>query len=632
MTSKATKTGSELERRVTDAYRQMGARKVEHDVELAGNQVDVYVELETPGCLLHRIAVEAKDWSKPVGIDVVNGFAFIAGLLRSKGLIDEGIIVSASGFSKPARNAAKEHSIRLLEPADLEAIASPARMAEQNRPPVPTGPPLPVPAASQARSESPKVSDATPTDAPRKPGGTEGLDARILQVLYDYLQEHPGDPKVNLNDLIGALGAQRADVIPYLLGLQEKGWLDYDLTDRAESGLVWLTRLGTRVARDANQSRCSKIWITSKGAKVAKGIVKKPAVMPKPAPLPDVYTLYETGLCRLLQYLGPGHSRNSEALVYEQRLSENIARSRLHGDTETRRAERSEIISRLNELALLAVGKSFSELRDSTTPSPPQPLNVPVTAPSPLQSLDVPATVAIPAGPSWMGSPLDDPEAHDNEKPCHKCELQDYWIGRYPVTNAQYACFLAANPHYPVPHTDKENARPYNWDLQARTYPEGKADHPVVLVSWHDAEAYCRWLSQVTGRHYRLPTEEEWEKAARGGFPEMRHYPWGDAWRSDYCNTEELGWNRTTSVHEFEQVNQSPFGIVDMAGNVWEWTDSWYEAYGDSSYVSIRFGRSLRIVRGGSWWHPRQEACVSCRGRYEPNVRRPYVGFRIASD
>jgi hypothetical protein len=125
--NKPTKTGKELERRVANAYRQMGARKVEHDVELAGNQIDVYVELETPGRLLHRIAIEAKDWSNPVGIDIVNKFAIVADLLRRKRLIDEGVIVSTSGFSKQARNAARIHGIRLLEPSDLDVMIKEAR-------------------------------------------------------------------------------------------------------------------------------------------------------------------------------------------------------------------------------------------------------------------------------------------------------------------------------------------------------------------------------------------------------------------------------------------------------------------------------------------------------------------------
>ena len=117
MMAKRQKTGKDLERRVSDAYRRMGAWKVEHDVELAGNQIDVYVEFATPAHLLHRIAVEAKDWASPVGIGVVNAFAAIVELLRKERLIDEGVIVSTVGFSKQARNAARTHGIGLFEPA-----------------------------------------------------------------------------------------------------------------------------------------------------------------------------------------------------------------------------------------------------------------------------------------------------------------------------------------------------------------------------------------------------------------------------------------------------------------------------------------------------------------------------------
>jgi len=145
MAKKAAKTGKELERRVADAYRAMGAWKVEHDVELAGNQIDVYVELETSGRLLHRIAVEVKDWSKPVGIDIVNGFAAIVNLLRHERLIDEGVIVSASGFSKQARSAAETYGIRLLEPADLEAMVAEAKGAGRTRSTAPPVPPPPTP-------------------------------------------------------------------------------------------------------------------------------------------------------------------------------------------------------------------------------------------------------------------------------------------------------------------------------------------------------------------------------------------------------------------------------------------------------------------------------------------------------
>jgi tetratricopeptide (TPR) repeat protein len=124
--TKATKTGKELERRVADAYRQIGARKVEHDVELAGHQIDVYVELVTSDRSLHRIAVEAKDYTTPVGIKIVSDFSDIVDRLRRERLIDEGVVVSSAGFSRPARNAAEAHGLRLLEPADLDAMIAQA--------------------------------------------------------------------------------------------------------------------------------------------------------------------------------------------------------------------------------------------------------------------------------------------------------------------------------------------------------------------------------------------------------------------------------------------------------------------------------------------------------------------------
>ena len=117
------KTGKQLERRVAAAYRRMGAWKIERDVEMDGSQIDVYVELHMPGRALHRTAVEAKDWSDPVGIGVVRDVAAVVKDLRDAKLVDEGIIVSAVGFTRPARNCAGTHQIRLLEIADLEAMA-----------------------------------------------------------------------------------------------------------------------------------------------------------------------------------------------------------------------------------------------------------------------------------------------------------------------------------------------------------------------------------------------------------------------------------------------------------------------------------------------------------------------------
>ena len=124
MTEKPKKTGKELERRVAQAYRDMGARKVEQDVEMEGHQIDVYVELETADRGLQRIAVEAKDYTKPVGIRIVTDFSGVVDHLRRERRIDRGVIVSAAGFSRQARNAAEKQGIRLLEPADLDAMVA----------------------------------------------------------------------------------------------------------------------------------------------------------------------------------------------------------------------------------------------------------------------------------------------------------------------------------------------------------------------------------------------------------------------------------------------------------------------------------------------------------------------------
>jgi len=140
------KDGKALERRVAEAYRQMGARKVEHDVELAGHQIDVYVELDTPDRALHRIAVEAKDYTSPVGISILRDFSGVVDCLRRERLIDEGVIVSAAGFSRQARNAARKENIRLLDAADLDAMVAEAeavRQAASAR--VPPSPPFALP-------------------------------------------------------------------------------------------------------------------------------------------------------------------------------------------------------------------------------------------------------------------------------------------------------------------------------------------------------------------------------------------------------------------------------------------------------------------------------------------------------
>ncbi len=145
MAKKPKKTGKGLERRVAQAYREMGAWKVEHNVTLGGNQIDVYVELVTPARLLHRVAVESKDWASPVGKGIVNDFARIVKLLRDERLVDGGVIVSAVGFTVEAREAAKTYGIQPVEMADLDAMVEEARKRGAVKPATPPIPMLPVP-------------------------------------------------------------------------------------------------------------------------------------------------------------------------------------------------------------------------------------------------------------------------------------------------------------------------------------------------------------------------------------------------------------------------------------------------------------------------------------------------------
>jgi len=190
--------------------------------------------------------------------------------------------------------------------------------------------------------------------------------------------------------------------------------------------------------------------------------------------------------------------------------------------------------------------------------------------------------------------------------------LPEFWIDRTPVTQAQYKQFIDANPDHSVPYINEGGARPYNWDRQTRTYPADKADHPVVLVSWHDAQAYAQWAGK------RLPTEEEWEKAARG--IDGRKYPWGDAFDEEKCNTSESGIGGTTLVGAYSPQGDSPYGCVDMAGNVWEWMISdWSGTDKD------------KVLRGGSWGRYEGSVCSASRNWNTSSSCNGDVGSRCVS-
>ena len=239
--------------------------------------------------------------------------------------------------------------------------------------------------------------------------------------------------------------------------------------------------------------------------------------------------------------------------------------------------------------------------------------------------------ILIPAGTFTMGS---ERRAAD-EKPMHKVYLDAYYIGKYEVTNAEYYTFWvsdASRRHTPenfahLPHIGE-------WPARAKQFP----NYPVVGVSWHDAKAYAAW------RGMRLPTEAEWEKAARGYTD--RTWPWGNA-MEPHANTSAAddGYeNRLAPVGSFPK-GKSYYGALDMAGNVWEWTADWYSdvyywrvSQAKNTVASQRAKRnppgpavgSWRVIRGGSWIDALPRCSTTFRFYLYPRLKTSFVGFRLA--
>lgn len=215
------------------------------------------------------------------------------------------------------------------------------------------------------------------------------------------------------------------------------------------------------------------------------------------------------------------------------------------------------------------------------------------------------------------GDPNKDKHVKNEEQPQHTLCLPDYTIAKSPVTNIQYLAFLEATDH----------SIPQYW--VGGKPPRGKEHHPVVYVTWHDAMAYCQWPIEETGRPYGLPGEAEWEKAARG--TDGRIYPWGDHLPDKKrCNFGRRV-DDTTPVGQYSPQGDSPYGCVDMAGNVWEWCYSLYKSYP----YDPNDGREdpeiddSRALRGGSWFDDPKLARVSSRYYYHPSLSSYYVGFRV---
>jgi sulfatase modifying factor 1 len=227
-----------------------------------------------------------------------------------------------------------------------------------------------------------------------------------------------------------------------------------------------------------------------------------------------------------------------------------------------------------------------------------------------------PQMVQIPAGKFLMGV------RGDNQKPQHEVELSEYSIGKYTVTNRQYQAFVQGAGY----------AAPNDWE--GDQYPAQRGDHPVVGVSWEDAQAYCAWLSQKTGKQYRLPSEAQWEKAARG--TDGRIYPWGDEFDAKKCNVSNAKIGGTTPVGRFSALGgDSPYGCADMAGNVEEWCNDWVN--GNDKKVPDTIVKdptgpesgTFKALRGGSSFFSEYYARASSRNYNLPHLRHNDFGFRV---
>ncbi len=233
--------------------------------------------------------------------------------------------------------------------------------------------------------------------------------------------------------------------------------------------------------------------------------------------------------------------------------------------------------------------------------------------------------VYVPAGEFLMGSP--DGEGDYDEHPQHTVYLDAFWIDKTEVTNAMYQKCV-----------DAGTCRPNKYNYSVFNNP----DQPVVGVSWYDAKAYCEWAGK------RLPMEAEWEKAARG--TDGRIYPWGNEWdvhttkrlnfadkNTDFAWSDEEaddGYQNTALVGSYP-AGASPYGALDMAGNVWEWVANWY----DSDYYVRSPKRNptgpdsgdARVLRGGSWGFDQINVRTAHRSRNLPDGRSPSVGFRCVA-
>ncbi|OQY44119.1 MAG: hypothetical protein B6242_13365 [Anaerolineaceae bacterium 4572_78] len=243
-----------------------------------------------------------------------------------------------------------------------------------------------------------------------------------------------------------------------------------------------------------------------------------------------------------------------------------------------------------------------------TSTSTPEP--IPTSIPAPRHQVEM---ILIPAGSFTIGSNDGQPE----NGPPFITDLPAFEIDKFEVTNHAFALFVEDIGH--VTEAEKIGIGK-TW----QDYSQDRENHPVVKVTWLDAVAFCEWADK------RLPTEAEWEKAARG--TDQRIYPWGNEFDATRTNGKSAGLRDTAPVGSFPN-GVSPYGVHDMAGNVWEWTVAWYQGYPNTTADNQYFGNQARVTRGGAWFDEPVHLTTFNRNAAVPDITaNDDLGFRCVRD
>lgn len=262
---------------------------------------------------------------------------------------------------------------------------------------------------------------------------------------------------------------------------------------------------------------------------------------------------------------------------------------------------------------LTAVWQTSRQPRQTTIVTQPSPeatasVQTQSSPESNTPSTQIPAgMVYVPGGVFEMGRA----DGDDYEKPQHFVEVKAFYMDRTEVTNEEYKIFVDAT----------RTAAPQHW--RGNDFPEGEAKHPVVNITWNDAVAYAEWAGK------RLPTEEEWEFAARGN--DGRLYPWGTDWNQEFANTAESGAGKIVEVGRYPG-GASPFGVLDLCGNVWEWTASDLRSYRTQEALSPDPTITRKVIRGGAYDVRNDRATTTYRGVVQADKVYPKTGFRCVRE